>query len=108
MAGFMDMTTNVDRTLTGEAIQVGGYSVQPVARLTGRTAGAANESGGGGGAWLRLTPKEVHVSRAGGAETVVAIADPQRAALHGMAVQAAATAVAGVALLVVARLWRAR
>lgn len=108
MPDFQNGVTRIDRTLVGDSLQVGGHRVTPVARLTGRAGGGAQGSGGGGGAWLRLRPTELRVSIRDSAPAIVPITDPQRDALRGMAVQMVATALAGIVLVSVAWIRRAR
>lgn len=108
MSDFQNRVRRVDRTLVGDPIRVAGYDVQPVARLTGRAGGGGQGSGGGGGAWLRLTPTELRVSIRDSAPAIVPISDPQRDALRGMAMQMAATALAGIVLVAVAWIRHAR
>lgn len=108
MPELTDGMRRIDRTLVGDPIQVAGYDVQPVARLTGRVGSGGQGPGGGGGAWLRLTPTELRVSIRDSAPAIVPITDPQRDALRGMAVPMVATALAGIVLVSVAWIRRAR
>ena len=52
-----------EKRLEGDAVVVGEYTVQPVAQVIGRYMTARGESGEGVGAWLRVTPVEVLVSK---------------------------------------------
>ncbi|MCB0001902.1 MAG: hypothetical protein KDI07_10505 [Anaerolineae bacterium] len=108
MPALNDAATRVDRVLYGEPVQIGGYELQAQARLTGWAGGMEADGGGGGGAWLKLTPTAFHVRDHDGGETMVPITDPQAAAMRGMAMPAAIVAVMSVVLMVVVRLWRAR
>lgn len=107
MPKLQDVAARVNRTLYGDPLQVGGYEMQPQARLTG-WAGGMEANGGGGGAWLKLEPMALHVRNRDGSETTVAISDPQAAVMRGMAVPAAVVAGLSVVLMIVARIWRAR
>jgi uncharacterized spore protein YtfJ len=96
--------TKIDQQLAGPQITVGGRTVQPLARLTGQRGEEIGPTGGGAGAWMRLTPVEVIVSNADGTERHIAIGDPTARALWGMAGVAGLVAVASAVLILLARL----
>jgi uncharacterized spore protein YtfJ len=97
-------TTKIDEQLAGPQITVGGRTVQPLARLTGQRSENAGPSGGGAGAWLRLTPLEVIVSEPNGAERRIAMTDSTAQVLRGMAALAAFIAASSAVLILIARL----
>jgi uncharacterized spore protein YtfJ len=96
--------TKIDQQLTGPQITVGGRTVQPLARLTGQHSENNGPSGGGAGAWVRLTPLEVIVSDPAGAERRIAVTDPTARILGGMAALAAFVAAGSAVLILIARL----
>jgi len=96
--------TKIDQQLTGPQITVGGRTVQPLARLTGQHSENNGPSGGGAGAWVRLTPLEVIVSDPAGAERRIAVINPTARILGGMAALAAFVAAASAVLILLARL----
>ncbi|MEZ4682446.1 MAG: hypothetical protein R2932_50395 [Caldilineaceae bacterium] len=68
----------VDQELVAAPIEVHGYQVEPVARLTGWQLVAPPSTPGeqriaGGGAWLRLTPTAIRVAQDGQSTRVIAI-----------------------------------
>ena len=93
-----DKPGRFDRLLTGQQITVGGRTIQPVARLNGQQGGRLQAEGGGFGAWARITPVEVIVRDADGAEQRVATPNATRRAIRGIA--SAGLAVAGVCLAI--------
>jgi len=74
----------IERQLTGESIRVGERTIQPVARVTGWHGWGGSETGGGAGAWLRITPIEVHVRESDGNEHRVPVTDSTREAMRGI------------------------
>jgi len=96
--------TKIDQQLTGPQITVGGRTVQPLARLTGQHSENNGPSGGGAGAWVRLTPLEVIVSDPAGAERRIAVINPTARILGGMAALAAFVAAGSAVLILIARL----
>jgi uncharacterized spore protein YtfJ len=96
--------TKIDQQLAGPQITVGGHTVQPLARLTGQRREDGGPSGGGAGAWVRLTPLEVIVSSPDGAERRIAVGDPTTRVLQGMAALAAFIAIGSAVLILIARL----
>ena len=96
--------TKIDQQLTGPQITVGGHTVQPLARLMGQRGEDSGPTGGGAGAWVRLTPIEVIVGEPNGAERRIAITDPTAQILRGMAALAAFVAVGSALLMLIARL----
>jgi hypothetical protein len=88
----------INRLLTGQQITVGGRTIQPVAKLSGQYGGSQTPRGGGFGAWARMTPVEVIVREADGAEQRVATTNATRQAMRGIA--SAGLAVAGVCLAI--------
>jgi hypothetical protein len=94
----------IDQQLTGPQITVGGHTVQPLARLTGQHSENNGPSGGGAGAWVRLTPLEVIVSDPDGAERRIAMINPTARILGGMAALAAFVAAGSAVLILIARL----
>ncbi len=93
-----DKPGRIDRLLTGQHITVGGRTIQPVAKLNGQYGGGLQAEGGGFGAWARMTPVEVIVREADGAEQRVATPNATRQALRGIV--SAGLAVAGVCLAI--------
>ncbi len=93
-----DKPGRFDRLLTGQQITVGGRTIQPVAKLSGRYGGSQTPRGGGFGAWARMTPVEVIVREADGAEQRVATPNATRQAIRGIV--SAGLAVAGVCLAI--------
>jgi hypothetical protein len=96
--------TKIDQQLAGPQITVGGHTVQPLARLTGQHSENNGPSGGGAGAWVRLTPLEVIVSDPDGAERRIVVINPTARILGGMAALAAFVAAASAVLILIARL----
>lgn len=92
----------LDRQLTGELIELGDISVQPVARLEFDLGGQGGQAGGaGGGGRLRLRPDKVIVRRKGQLERQIAISDVEGAAYRGMLAVAAGVMAASVAARIV-------
>jgi hypothetical protein len=102
MAETNSMPSKIDRRLVGDPIQIDGYSIQPVARVRGRSGAGGSEQGGGAGGQFSLEPVEVIVRAADGAESTLALADPSAQALRSMA--GVAVAVAALAVINVGRL----
>lgn len=98
----------IDKLLTGKPIQVDGYTVQPVAHLTGFTGFGGGENGGGGGGWLTLRPHEVIVHSGGSDDQHVALLDPTKVAVRTMMMVAMAVAAVSWLLAFVAWLARAK
>jgi uncharacterized spore protein YtfJ len=97
--------TKIDRRLASEPVQVDGYSVQPVARLSGRCGAGGNEQGNGAGCHLSVEPIEVVVrTEEDGAEFTLALAEPTAQALRAMASVGMAVAAVSIGLAVLARL----
>ena len=96
--------TKIDQQLAGPQITVGGRTVQPLARLAGQHSENNGPSGGGAGAWVRLTPLEVIVSDPAGAERRIAVINPTARILGGMAALAAFVAAGSAVLILIARL----
>jgi hypothetical protein len=96
--------TKIDQQLAGPQITVGGRTVEPLARLTGQSREDDSPSGGGAGAWVRLTPLEVIVSDPDGAERRIAVINPTARILGGMAALAAFVAAGSAVLILIARL----
>jgi hypothetical protein len=94
----------IDQELTGPQITVGGRTVQPLARLTGQRSEDIGPSGGGAGAWVRLTPLKVIVAEPDGAERRIAVTNPTARILGGMAALAAFVAAGSAVLILIARL----
>jgi hypothetical protein len=74
----------VTRQLIGEPITVGKRTIQPVARVAGWYGSSSDETAGGVGAWLRVSPSEVIVRERDGSEHHVPITDPTREAVQGL------------------------
>jgi len=108
MPEHVSKPTKIDQQLAGPQITVGGHTVQPLARLTGQRREDSGSSGGGTGAWVRLTPLEVIVSDPGGAERRIAVTDPTTRILGGMAALAAFVAAASAVFILIARLLERR
>jgi hypothetical protein len=104
MTAHASQPIKIDQQLTGPQITVGGQTVQPMARLTGQRNEDNGPSGGGAGAWVRLTPVEVIVSGPGGAEQHVAVTNPTAQVLRQMAVFAAFIAAGSAVLILIARM----
>jgi hypothetical protein len=94
----------IDQQLAGPQITVGGHTVQPLARLTGQRNEDIGPSGGGAGAWVRLTPLEIVVAEPGGAERRIAVTNPTARVLGGMAALAAFVAAGSAVMILIARL----
>jgi hypothetical protein len=99
-----EQSTKIDQQLAGPQITVGGHTVQPLARLTGQRSEENGPSGGGAGAWVRLTPLEIVVAEPNGAERRIAVTNPTARILGGMAALAAFVAVCSAVLILIARL----
>jgi hypothetical protein len=93
-----DRPGRIDRLLTGQQITVGGRTIQPVARTGGWYGESQAEGGGGAAAWVRVTPVEVVVREADGAERHVITFDATRQAVRGIV--AAGLTIAGVCLAI--------
>jgi uncharacterized spore protein YtfJ len=106
MAEDSPTPTRIDRRRVGEAIQVGDRTVQPVARVSGRIGAGGSGTAGGAGGMLTVQPVEVLVREADGAQSTLAIGDPNAQALRGMASAAAAVAVLSGIFMLLARLLR--
>ncbi len=96
--------TKIDQELAGPQITVGGHTVQTLARLTGQHSERNGPSGGGAGAWVRLTPVEVILSNPDGAERRIGVINPTARILGGMAGLAAFVAAGSAVLILIARL----
>ncbi len=83
----------IERRLVGEPIPVGERTIQPVARVTGWRGSKQGETGGGAGAWLRVTPVEVMVREGNGTEYRIPITDPTRETERRMVLAALLVAV---------------
>ncbi|MFQ5594794.1 MAG: hypothetical protein ACE5HA_11670 [Anaerolineae bacterium] len=80
--------TRIKKRIAGQPIKVGERTIQPVAQVTGWAGSGGDETGGGAGAWLRVTPIEVVVHETDGAEWRVPITDPTREAMRGIVLSA--------------------
>ncbi|MFQ5342438.1 MAG: hypothetical protein ACE5F6_12910 [Anaerolineae bacterium] len=80
--------TRIKKRIAGQPIAVGGRTIQPVAQVAGWVGSGGSETGGGAGAWLRVTPIEVVVHETDGAERRVPITDPTREAMRGIVLSA--------------------
>ena len=98
----------IDKRLQGEPIQAGGRTVEPVARLSGFIGWGGGEDGSGGGGWLKLTPQEVIVRDAKGAEQRLDLNDPTAIALRGVAMAGMAVAVVSWLVMILAWMLRSR
>jgi len=94
----------IDQQLAGPQITVGGHTVQTLARLTGQHREDIGPTGGGAGAWVRLTPLEIVVAEPSGAERRIAVTNPTTRILGGMAALAAFVAAGSAVLILIARL----
>lgn len=108
MAETPSIPSKIDRRLVGDPVEIDGRALQPVARLRGRMGAGGNEQGGGAGGRFSLEPVEVIVREADGAESIVALADPNGGALRAMGAVAVAVAALSIMLAVLARLGRRR
>ncbi len=79
----------IERELTGSAVQVGGRTLQPVARVAGRTWPMGQT---GAGAWFRISPVEVVVTESDGRVYRVAIRRADGAALRWLVIAGALVA----------------
>lgn len=93
----------IDRRLHGEPIRAHGYTVEPVARLTGYTGFGGSQNGGGGGGWLKLAPQEVIVRNGDGVEQRVALPDPTGSTMASLAKVGAVAAGVSCLVLIFAR-----
>lgn len=98
--------SKIDRELVGDPIRVGERTIRPVARLLGWSGSMGGPQGGGGGAWVRLSPVKVIVQEKDGREQEVPIADPTREALRGIAMGALVIGILGWLLLLIVKLKR--
>ncbi len=99
----------ISRILTGEPIQVGGRTIQPVARADGWYGVAAGETGAGAGGWVHLAPLDVLVQEADGSQHRLPITDPNGEALRkmfGVMLPVAGVCLAIMAIVAVARAMR--
>ena len=93
----------IARDLVGEPLAIGPYTVQPVARLSGRYGGGGDVRGSGFGGVFRVTPTKVVVRSQDGREEEVEIKDPTSEAVRGIVAATAAIAVVCLALMFVAK-----
>jgi len=104
--GQMPKRQRIDRQLLGEPISVGDRTIQPVARMGGWYGSQYGPTGGGAGAWLRLSPVEVIVQESDGSERRVPVTDPTREAMRAIA--QSGLIVAGLCWLIMLALWLRR
>lgn len=76
-------TEPIDRRLRGDPIIVAGYTLRPVARLSGR-AGRAPSPASAGGVWARLIPVGVDVQAPDGRAYHVAMPDATAEQVRGL------------------------
>lgn len=93
----------LDRNLTGQPIAAQGFTLTPVARLTGWEWGAPGR--GGLGVLARLNPTEVRVAAPDGAESTLSLVNSDFQSVRGMFAGAAAIAVVCSLIMLLARLW---
>ena len=101
-----DKPGHFDRLLTGQQITVGGRTIQPVARFNGQQGGGLQAEGGGFGAWVRVTPVEVIVREADGAEQRVATPNATQQAMRGIVSAGLAVTSVCLAIMLVVGLLR--
>jgi len=75
--------TRFKKRIAGQSITVGERTIRPIAQVAGWVG-----TGGGAGAWLRVTPIEVVVHEGDGTERRVPITDPTREAVRGIVLSA--------------------
>lgn len=80
--------TRIEKRIAGQPITVGERTIQPAAQVAGWVGSGGGETGGGAGAWLRVTPVEVVVREGDGTEHRVPITDPTREAMRGIVLSA--------------------
>lgn len=95
------------RELQGAPLTVDGYTVIPVARLTGRSGRVGDEASGGSGAFYQLAPAEVRVRSEDGAEQIIPIRKPMQETMTMMASFALAAA-AGCSVIMLIVTWLSR
>ena len=98
--------TPIDLTLTGQPLAAQGYMLAPVARMAGWEWGSPAQ--GVVGAFVRLTPTEVHVTAPDGGESTLTLANSNPRAVGGMFAAAALVAIFSSLLILLAQLWGRR
>jgi hypothetical protein len=98
----------IDWILTGDPIEAGRYTLEPVARVSGWRGGGDGEQGRGYGSLLRIRPVEVRVSDRDGVERTLPITDPTAEAVRQIALSALFVAAVSLVLMLVAALRRLR
>lgn len=89
--------TQVDQEMVGEPVQVGSYTIQPLARAQGRVWRAPE--GEGQGVFMQLNPTAVRITDQDGSESLLPIpSSSENSILRGMA--AGAAAIAGVCIFI--------
>jgi len=74
-----------EKRLVGEAVEIGEYSLQPIAQVTGRYMTASGETGDGAGALLRIRPHEVMVGKGEDEAYSISMTDETGEAIKGIA-----------------------
>ncbi len=91
--------TEVDQEVVGEPVQVGAYTLQPVARARGRIWHSPEGDGQGKGVFMQLNPTAVRITDQDGSECLLPVPpSSDNSILRGMA--AGAAAIAGVCIFI--------
>ena len=92
--------TQVDEEVVGDPMQVGAYTLQPVAHAQGKIwrSPDGEGQGQGKGVFMQLNPTAVRITDQQGSESLLVIPPSDKSPLLGMA--AGAVAIAGVSILI--------
>lgn len=98
--------TQVDQEVVGEPMQVGAYTLQPLARAQGKIWRSPEGEGQGQaeGVFMQLSPTAVRITDQQGAENLLVIPPSDNSPFLGMAAGAAATAVVSILIMLVTQL----
>jgi len=89
---------SLTRRMVGVPLTIRGYTIQPIAQLTGRQGGRADATAGGGGAWLRLRPVAIAVRAPDQPSYTLTITDPTTRQLRALVSVALGIAAGALAL----------
>ena len=98
--------TSVDEELVGEPIQVGAYTLQPLARAQGKVwrSPDGDIQGQAKGVFVQVSPTAVRVTDQDGSENLLVIPPSDNSPFLGMAAGAAVIAVLSILIMLVAQL----
>jgi len=101
-----EFVTQVDEEVVGEPIQVGAYTLQPLARAQGKVwrSPEGESQGQGKGIFMQLSPTAVRITDQQGSENLLVIPPSDNSPFLGMAAGAAAIAVVSILIMLVAQL----